>query len=195
MGHEELITSLRKETEERIAALKERTDKEIQRIRTDLAGKIDTLREEYRAKQELAHIEEEENMRSEAEKTVRRIRLNSEKALADRLLPIAFSCLPSLRDRRYEKVFASLVHELPSRAWSEVWVHADDTNRAKEYFPGARVFVKDTITGGFEVSRDEGKVLIANTFEKRLERAWEDLFPPIMKDCYQEGAGHGNPPE
>lgn len=195
MGHNELIASLRKETEEKISAIRVRTDEEIKDIRKDLSNKIARLRDEYREKQESVRLNQEESMRQDTLKTVRRIKLTAEKALSDRLLPLAFSCLPALRDKRYGTMFSLLVRELPPESWGEVWVNAEDSGRAGELFPDAKVFTKETVTGGLEVGRMDGKVRIANTFEKRLERAWEDVFPLIMKDCYMEVEGDDRPPE
>jgi vacuolar-type H+-ATPase subunit E/Vma4 len=36
------------------------------------------------------------------------------------------------------------------------------------------------------VALDGMKISISNTFEKRLERAWEEILPPIMRDVYKE---------
>jgi vacuolar-type H+-ATPase subunit E/Vma4 len=38
------------------------------------------------------------------------------------------------------------------------------------------------ITGGLETISTEGEVRVVNTFEKRLERMWEEMLPEIMKE-------------
>ncbi|TNF56521.1 hypothetical protein EP227_00645 [bacterium] len=187
MGHQELITSLQKDAGDKISHIREEAEETIQKIKTELSEKIGQLKEEY-ARRESAEINEiEGDLRSEAAQSMRGIRLSSEKRLSDRLLPIARSCLNTLRDKHYKSVFASLVKELPPSAWNEVRVNPEDMDLAREHFPHAQVHGDSGITGGFVAVLEKGNICVTNTFEKRLERGWEDMLPLVMGDVYEGG--------
>jgi vacuolar-type H+-ATPase subunit E/Vma4 len=183
MGHQELITSLQKEAGDKISLIRDEAERAIQKIKTELSDRIRQLKEEYRKKEAAEISEHEENIRSEAAQSMRGIRLSSEKRLSDRLLPLARSCLHTLRDKHYRSIFASLVKELPRGTWSEISVNPEDTALAREHFPDSQVHGNSGITGGFVAVLEKGNVCVTNTFEKRLERAWEDVLPLIMRDA------------
>lgn len=195
MGHKELIASLQKESGDKISLIREEAEKEIQKIKTELSGRVRQLKEEYRRKEAAEISEHEENIRSEAAQSMRGIRLSSEKRLSDRLLPLALSCLHTLRDEHYRTVFASLVKELPHGTWSEVSVNPEDAALAREHFPDSQVHGDSRIIGGFVAVLEKGKISVTNTFEKRLERAWEDVLPLIMRDAYEGVKDNEHPVE
>jgi vacuolar-type H+-ATPase subunit E/Vma4 len=62
-------------------------------------------------------------------------------------------------------------------------VHPDDVERAKTCFPNAEITAMEEISGGLEVTSDDGLVTVVNTCEKRLERAWESLLPEMIKEA------------
>ncbi|MEW6601620.1 MAG: V-type ATP synthase subunit E family protein, partial [Nitrospirota bacterium] len=79
----------------------------------------------------------------------------------------------------------------PAAAWDEVRVHSDDAVMARRYFPGAAVVADDQVSGGFEAAAENGRRHVVNTFEKRLERAWEEILPLLVIDAYREASRHG----
>ena len=113
---------------------------------------------------------------------MRRKKLLAERALADRLYGLAQSSLPALRNVGYRDMFVSFAQELPRFAWKTIRVNPGDGALAREQFPGAEVQFDKTITGGLEAISDGGEVRVVNTFEKRLERTWEEMLPEIMKE-------------
>lgn len=185
MGQKELITSLQKEAGDKISHIREEAEEAMQKIKTELSEKIGQLKEEYAMRESAEFNNIEENLRSEAAQIIRGIRLSSEKRLSDRLLPLARLCLHTLRDKHYRTVFASLVKELPPSSWSEVRVNPEDMHLAREHFPHAQVHSDSGITGGFVAVLEKGNICVTNTFEKRLERGWEDMLPLVMGDIYE----------
>ena len=195
MGYRELIESLRREAERKINQLWSECHTEAEKIRTESYRKVEQMREEYRSRQAQSMKECEETLLSEAENRARRIHLSAEKALSDRLFQVALSLLHGLRNEHYKDVFTSLVHELPDKGWDKVRVNPEDVGIAQGNFPGSDIIADATINGGFEASKGNGKVHVVNTFEKRLERGWEDIRPLIIGDIYREMRKYGIPSE
>ncbi len=186
MGHRELIESLRKDGEEIINRLWSGVKAEADKINAEASLKIEEARENFRRDREIAVKRQEESILSGAKKRANRIKLSAEKALSERLFPFAVSHLRELRNDGYEEVFASLVKELPDAIWKDARVNPLDMSIAREHFPDSNVIPDDSISGGLEVIRGDGKISIANTFEKRLEKAWEDILPVIIREIYKE---------
>lgn len=191
MGHEELITSLRKEGEEKAQEVRNEAEAEADKIRAETAGKIEQLRQEYRTMELRLTRAQEADILSSAEKKARIILLSAERSLSDRLFNLSLSCLHELRRDGYENVFPALVKELPQAGWEEVCVHSADAVMAQRYFPGSEIVSDDTISGGFEAASENRRRHIINTFEKRLERAWEVILPSLVIDTYREATRHG----
>jgi vacuolar-type H+-ATPase subunit E/Vma4 len=191
MGYKELIDSLRKEGEEKLRSLRGQCEAAAEKMRAEKEEKIQLLREEFRKKEALEIRNLQADLFSGAEKTARSLRLSAEKALSERLYVCARSLLHELRGRNYHDVFMSLARELPAADWADINVNPDDGDRARTVFPGARILCDPSITGGMEAVSAEGTQRIINTFEKRLERAWEELLPLLVSAAYREGAPHG----
>jgi V/A-type H+-transporting ATPase subunit E len=71
--------------------------------------------------------------------------------------------------------------ELPAD-WKTVRVNSEDAGIAREHFPEAGIITDDSISGGMDVMTEDAKIRVINTLEKRLERAWGDVLPHIMKE-------------
>jgi V/A-type H+-transporting ATPase subunit E len=188
MGYQELIASLRKEGSEKVKALHQETRAESEKIHEEEAEMIAKLMEEFREKEEALEKSQADRFFSAAQRTVRTIRLKAEANLADRLFGLALSCLHELRQDKYEKTFELLVNELPSTWWNEAVVHPDDKAMAETHFPNAEVVTDPAVIGGIEVYRENRRQHVINTFGKRLERAWEELLPLIVRDIYRESS-------
>lgn len=193
MGYQELIAHLRNEGENKVQLMRKQIEAEADNTRADIAKRIEQIRKEFRERQKRAAKEQEDNILLEAEKRARTLRLSAEKSLSVRLFPLSLSHLHELRNESYTDVLASLVKELPPFSWKEVRVNSADVKTAQKYFPGAQIIPDKNITGGLTVLTEDGKIHAVNTFEKRLERAWEDLSPLLIRDVYKEVSGYGTP--
>jgi len=195
MGYQELVEHLRKKGEENIRHLRDMTDAEERKINEETAAKIRQLHEEHEKQIGQIKKELEEKMIPKAEMGKKVIILTAEKALSDRLFFLAGSSLYKLRDETYLKVFTSLIEELPQCKWIEVRVNPEDENMAMQSFPYSRIIPDESITGGLKVLGKEGRLFIDNTFEKRLERSWENILPLLIKDIYHEVSKDETHPE
>lgn len=182
MGCKELIESLRRAGDERVRMARAGSEREAERIKADAAGRIAKAREANERK----HAAEAERSvaaaLAEANAESRRIRIRAERALADRLLATARTALPLLRNVGYRDVFRGFVREMPRAVWKKVRVNAEDIALARELFPGAEVIADGSITGGFVALSEGDAVRVVNTFEKRLERLWDDMLPDLVRE-------------
>lgn len=191
MGHKELIASLRKKGQEKVSAIRDETGAEAEKIRAETAGRIELLREEYSNREIRLTKAREDAILSSAEKKARTIMLSAENSLSDRLFLLSLTCLHELRREGYENIFSALVKEIPRAAWDEISVNSADAGMAQRYFPESLIIPDDNISGGFEAAVENRRRHIINTFEKRLEKAWEDILPSLVIDTYKEASRHG----
>lgn len=190
MGYTELIDSLRKDGEENINRLWSDAQAEADSINAGTDRRIAELREKHVRLLDAARREQEVSILADARRQARLIRLSAERDLAERLFPLALSLLSELRDSGYRDAFTSLAKELPDAAWTKVRVSPLDEAIAREHFPHAQVIPDDALSGGLEVMREDGKISVDNTLNKRMEKAWEDILPLLLKDISGEVYSH-----
>jgi vacuolar-type H+-ATPase subunit E/Vma4 len=195
MGCEELIGALRRSADEKVRLIWKEAEDEAGKIREEASRKISELREDYVKTQSSAAGTEAEKILSAAADKARMTGLSSQKILSDRVFLLALSCLPLLRNEGYGDVFSDIARELPRFPWQRVRVNPDDRHLAKEYFPGAEILADENIVGGVDAMVEAGKIRVINTFEKRLERAWVDILPGLIKDIHKEVSNEGSPSE
>jgi vacuolar-type H+-ATPase subunit E/Vma4 len=186
MSCKELIESLRKTADERIRLLQQEAEREAGAVQADVARRLEQLRGDMDMKQAASGREAIVQALSAANNQARVIRLSAEKKLSARLQIIAASSLGALRKVDYEAAFGKMARELPALVWHTVRVNPEDVALAGKYFPGAEIIPDRNITGGMDASTADGTIRIINTFEKRMERAWTDMLPVLIKDVYQE---------
>jgi len=182
MGCKELIGSLRAAGDEKLKAILVEAEQEAERIRADTARRIETLQEQHAMKHAAEAAKLSESLMAEANRTVRAIGLRTERDLAERLYAAARASLHTLRNAGYRDVFTGFARELPRFTWKTVRVNPGDVALAREQFPGADVLAEPGIIGGLEAESEGDHVRVVNTFEKRLERMWEEMLPDIMKE-------------
>lgn len=182
MGYIELIDALRKEGEEKVHTIWKEAETEAQRISEETFKRMENMREEYGNIHSSDIREQTETILSEAGSRARMIRLLAEKELSDRLYRLALCSLHLLRDERYKDIFDALIEELPHYKWKIVRVNSEDKRVAKEYFPDSDVIPDSNIRGGLDIAGRDGMIRIINTLEKRLERAWGEILPGLIKD-------------
>jgi vacuolar-type H+-ATPase subunit E/Vma4 len=187
MSCKELITSLKKAADERVLLIRQEAEQEAGAAKADVARRLEQRRDEAKRREAAAQRDANAQALSAANNRARQIRLMAEKEFSARLEAAAVSSLPALRKAGYEAAFGKMARELPALAWHTVRVNPGDVALAGEYFPGAEIVPDRNITGGMDVSTRDGSIRVINTFEKRLERAWSDMLPLLIRDVYGEG--------
>ena len=185
MNCEELIGSLWQEAEKKISAILRDSGEEEARIVEEALLRIRRLREESQQLCSSVSGKRTEEILSEAEKKARLVTIAEDARLSERLHKISQASLRGLRKLDYQCSFRNMAAELPPLGWKIVRVHAEDAGTAREYFPEAGIITDDSISGGMDVMTEDGKIRVINTFEKRLERAWGDILPHIMKELHE----------
>jgi len=186
MSCKELIDSLKKAADERVLLMRQETEREAGAVKADVARRVGHLRDEAKGKEAAAQRDANTQALSAAISRAREVRLLAEKELSARLEAAAVSSLTALRKADYETVFGKMARELPALAWHTVRVNPGDVALAGKFFPGAEVVPDGNITGGLDASIKDGSIRVINTFEKRLERAWSDMLPLLIRDVYRE---------
>jgi V/A-type H+/Na+-transporting ATPase subunit E len=184
MNCEELIGSLWQEAEKKIGTIIRETDEEETRITMETHVRISRLREDSQLSCSSATRKRTEETLSGAEKKARLINIEEDLRLSERLYGIATASLRKLRDHDYQSSFSLMVEELPSLDWTTVRVNPEDSGLARELFPEAGIITENGISGGLDVMTAGGNIRVINTLEKRLERAWGDILPHIIKEFY-----------
>jgi len=193
MGFDELIEGLRKEADEKVRQVWSDAEAEAGKIREEAAQRVDHSRGEYRKNLKNASDRISDDILFDAERKSREIILLAEKRLSDFLYSLASSDLHSLRNGEYGKVFSGLAGGVPPLQWEEVRVNPEDAASARDMFPGVRIVADTGISGGLEVRSGNCMICINDTFEKRLERAWESMLPLIMQDVCKEVSDERSP--
>jgi vacuolar-type H+-ATPase subunit E/Vma4 len=182
---ESLLESLRKGGEEEIRSAEAAMSEEIARIEQEISVKVAALKVQYEKNVQTDAAKRTEEILHDAHRKADLIRTASFRKLSFRLYQLAGLSLPLLRNERSEEVFDALKAELPALHWESVRVNPDDVAMAQRSFSGAEVIPDGTISGGMDVMSADGKIRIINTFEKRLERAWEDLRSDLLKEDFE----------
>ncbi|NJD56378.1 MAG: hypothetical protein FIA94_08240 [Nitrospirae bacterium] len=184
MDCEHLIKCLWKEAEEKIRIIGEEAKAAAAEIGEETALKISRLREEYEKTSNAAAAKRTDEIRTDAETKARLLRASAARTLSMCLYDEFRSSLPLLRNKGYADAFAVMAAELPPFSWKAVRVNPGDASLARVHFPDAEIISDSEISGGMEVTNDDGRIRVINTFEKRLERIWEELVPDLMQESY-----------
>jgi len=184
MGSKELIESLRRAADERIRLIWKDAEGEASKAKAEVSRRLDRIRESSARTESLAATAAQVAAVSVANNLSRKHMLKAERALSDRLFSVALSSLPRLRNSGYGVAFEKMAQELPPLAWKSVRVNPEDVDLAKSMFASAEVIPDKRISGGVDATTEGGKIRVINTLEKRLERAWMDMLPGLIKDAY-----------
>jgi len=194
VGCQELVEALRSAAAARIQAVWREAEEEGGKIREEVRERIRKLSESDVKAFSSESLTECDKIVLLAARQARMKNLSSQKALSDRLYMHAMSRLSLLRNEDYEKVFRGIADEFPRLPWQTVKVNPRDQHIARDYFPNSIIMADEHIAGGAEALTEAGKLRIINTFEKRLERAWADILPSLLKDVFDEVSDEGFSP-
>lgn len=178
-----LIESMEISAEEKFREIISKAHRDAEEVKKRAEVKAETIKNSY-LENAIKSIEAERKRQTYAAKTETKMNLIKTK---DELLQKAFleakTILINFRgDSAYKKSFKLMileaVHELEGE---EVEIHVDkkDENLCKQILEESNMSFKivpdTTCTGGLNVITKDGKVVVSNTIESRLERAKELL--------------------
>jgi len=184
MDCEHLIECLWKEAGEKIRIIGEEAKTTAAKMREETALKICRLREEYEKTANAAAAKRIGEIRADADTEARLLRAAAARRFSIRLYSEFLSSLSLLRNEGYANAFSGMEAELPPLSWKAVRVNPGDVSMARQHFPDAEIIPDEGISGGMDVTTGDGRIRVINTFEKRLERIWEELVPDLMQEIY-----------
>jgi vacuolar-type H+-ATPase subunit E/Vma4 len=181
LGLEELISTLKKNEQKQIDDIWQQARAEADSIRKQVAEAIAKITEEHADQLASACRKSVRVIVAEAEIKARKKKLLAYQGLDEVLHATAISQLPKLREHDYENVFVQLAKELPGSQWDKIIVNPSDMDLAAKFFDKNIVQPDTAISGGLIALNAGGKIVVDNTFEKRLERQWSHILPELIK--------------
>jgi vacuolar-type H+-ATPase subunit E/Vma4 len=177
---EELISTLRKNGQKQIDDIWQAAESEAESLRQKIAAATDEIMQNHAEQLSSACQRSRRSIFSKADIMTRGKKLLTYRSLDRALLDAAYKQLPGLRQQNYEDVFASLVAELPEREWGKILVNPKDRTLAAKFFPEEIIDPDQSISGGLIATTADSKIIVDNTFKKRLEKKWFHLLPAII---------------
>ena len=185
MGEQELKKALQREGEESARAFWKQAEAIVEARRKDVDAELEQLRSESNRKLQADIDELRGKLLFAAHTESRNSRLLAESAVAERLHSLAQQLLPKLSEASRDKLWEAYCTELPAAEWSTLTVHPDDHDRAQESFPELKIDRDSKVGGGMIATSADGEIRVDNTLFCRLERAWPDLLPQLIKELHQ----------
>ena len=180
MGLEELINTLRKNGQKQIDDIWQTAESEAESLRQKIAAATDEIMQNHAEQLSSACQRSRRSIFSEADIMTRGKKLLTYRSLDRALLDAAYKQLPGLRQQNYDDVFASLVAELPETEWEKILVNPKDRTLAAKFFPEEIIDPDPSISGGLIATTADSKIIVDNTFKKRLDKKWFHLLPAII---------------
>ena len=183
MGLHELLETLKQNERKQIDTIWQQARDEADDIRRQVAEAITGITREHEGNLASACRQSVKVILAESESAARKKKLLVYISLEEVLRRTALNMLPELRRRDdYAKVFAQLVKELPELPWEHIDVNPADLDLAAGFFNKEIVHADASVSGGLLGICSEGRIIIDNTFEKRLERRWAIMLPGLIKN-------------
>ena len=182
MGLDELINTLKKNEQKQIDDIWQAVKSEAETIRRQVAEEIAATTKNHAEQLASACQKSMRSIFSETETKTREKKLFAYQALDQALRNAAVKLLPVLREQNYEKIFAVLAAELPERQWEKIIANPADQELAARFFAANIIAPDPEISGGLQALTANGKIMVDNTFEKRLERKWLYILPAIIAE-------------
>lgn len=180
MSRDELLDDLRRQGDDKAKAVWAEVEESAQKLRDELEQKYLEEKSRVSREQERKVSRMRKKILNQGRHKARKLRLESTQALAERLLRVARRSLSPLRRQEGDGLFAALATELPDLPWDEVRVHPEDEKRARDHFPRARITTDPEISGGMVALSEELQLVVDNSLDRRLERAWPTLLPRLL---------------
>jgi len=185
MSGSELIEDLRRKGQARIDRLWEGARRELTGFESQEAEKLAAEEKFCSLEAERAALTTRKRQQVTAQRQASAIITMAEQDLNERLFSLANNMLENLRVGSRADLLRALMKEVPESDWDEVTVHPDDVEAAKEVFPAGIIGEDPGILGGLVVKSSILGMTVVNTLRKRLETAWPNLSPLILRDVVE----------
>lgn len=188
MTLEELKRQILERSAEEIQAVREKSEREAAEIRRRADEEAGALRKKYLKDAEKAAAGDAAKLRYAAAAELKSLLNGERNRIYDQVFDTAGEHLAGLRDRdSYDSLFRALVEEAVTAVEEEpVILHVDGRDEQlcsrilRELGFECEIVADLECTGGLCAGTSDGRVMVRNTFESRLERA-KDL---LRRDLY-----------
>lgn len=181
MGLEELLRTLKKNEQKQIEDIWQAAKTEAETLQKQNAEAIANITKNHAEQLASACQKSMRAIFSDTETRAREKKLFAYQALDKALRNTALKELSRLREQDYDKIFADLVDELPEFKWEKIIVNPGDLELAAIFFPENIIEPDLEISGGLVAVTANGKIVVDNTFAKRLERKWLSILPVLIE--------------
>ena len=188
MTREGLIEALRRKATDDVEGLWRDTHAEGDALRAAAKQEVESERAALAAQTAAAGRRAALAGHAAAERKARDEHMRVVGELGERLYALARDELRTLGAQGAEALLTALAAELPSYEWQRVRVRPADVSVAQRLFPNAAVEGEPAIAGGLSAEADQGRVEVDNTLEARLDSAWPDLLPELVRDIMKEAS-------
>lgn len=181
-----LFDHLRAVGEEKIRAVRLQAEAEVLAFREEKEAALAEERKRCQLQGQQSLMEHGRSVMAEAEEQAWLRQSETETQLADRLYELAQKELPWLREQCGSSLLETCARDLPRTEWRKLRVHASQVDLARKLFPKAEIEGDDTISGGLVAESADGRIMVINTLEKRLERSWPRILPDFLRTLRKE---------
>jgi vacuolar-type H+-ATPase subunit E/Vma4 len=197
MPYEQLIQSVDECAEDKIRTIKERASRRAAEINDDVAGEETRIKRKHEEAARTAVETERGRLVAQAIKETRMQLIHAKDEVYQKAFTGAKEQLSRLRtEAHYASDFKKMLQEAASELEGESLVLSIDKRDealCKKLVPELNLncgIVTDIITdGGLEVSTKDGRFVIKNTIESRLERSKVLIKPEIFATLYGDLGG------
>lgn len=181
MGLKEFVASIEAEGARKLCAVWGEAEQEAARAYAEHAASLAEAERTHGMSAAASAGRQAGQMRSRILNEARRAGLEADFALSERMLHIATgSVAHGLRAGGYS--LRELASELPAGcAWDVVRVHPDDAAEAAGLFSGSRIETDAGIAGGLIAKSLEMGLVVDNTLETRIRRAWPGIAGALIR--------------
>lgn len=183
MSLAEILSAMENEVDAEISRLEEQTAATVAQIRTAAEQDAQAIRERHR-ENNLQPLQRERSQRlNQARISNLRAIGQARESLFQEAIQMAQSRLSDIRQEPdYAKILQALAEEALAQINSNPVLHGDPRDKGvlSHLFPGIKVEYDLHTIGGVAAYSEDGRIVVMNTLESRLERAQAILRPAIM---------------
>ena len=197
MPYEQLIESVNECAEDKIRTIRERTTRRVAEIHAEAAGKEERVRQKHEEAARTAIETERGRSVAQVKKDTRMQLVHAKDEVYQKAFTGAKEHLSQIRaDANYAGIFRKmLIEAVAELEGSRIVISIDPrdeplcTRLVAELNLNCGIVPNITTDGGLDVSTPDGRFVIKNTVESRLERAKVLIKPAIFATLYGDQGG------
>lgn len=182
MGREELTRALKEKGAAQIESIWQKAREDAEDYRRERKGEVE--RQSRRCDREAAQsvLQDCRQVDWRVAKSLRRMRLQSQSGLDQKLRRLAGEELAKLDRTTRHRVLGERAAEIPAADWRRVIVHPDDAETVRQYFGHCLVETDRAVGGGLVIETASNELRLDNSLRCRLAMQWPQLCGRIFRE-------------